>query len=94
MTTSNILVIAGYEKEAVCEHCGRALKHGVKLADGRIVGAQCLNQSMTQAKVRNGKKYRVGSEYIIKMAKCAQFADPAKWGQYGVTRQGMEFVPV
>jgi predicted amidophosphoribosyltransferase len=61
--------IVGYEQEGECEHCGRPLKHCIRIDDGRIVGATCLANKMTKAKVYNGRKYRVHAEDVIKAAK-------------------------
>lgn len=88
MTT---LTIVGYEKECNCEHCGRVLKHGIRISDGRVVGAQCLNQSMTKPKVYQGKSYRIGSELIIRAAKVVQFYNASKWGSFGVSSSTIQF---
>lgn len=86
------LIIAGYTQEANCEHCGRLLVHGVRLADGRVVGADCLNNKMTKAKTKSsGTKYRVGASYIIKAAKVVQFEQPTRWNVFGVNKQTIEF---
>lgn len=87
----NTLTIVGYEKECNCEHCGRSLKHGIRISDGRVVGAQCLDKSMTKPKMYQGKAYRSGTEYIIKAAKVVQFYSPAKWGSFGVTNSTIQF---
>ena len=45
------LTIAGYEQEGNCEHCGRKLKHCIKIEENgvqRIVGATCFAKKMTQ----------------------------------------------
>ncbi len=88
MTT---LTIVGYETECNCEHCGRALKHGIRISDGRIVGAQCLDKSLTKAKTYQGKSYRIGAELIIRAAKVVQFYTPNKWGSFGVTNSTIQF---
>lgn len=88
------LFIVGYEKDCNCEHCGRVLTHGIKLADGRIVGATCLDKKMTAPKVYQGKSYRLGSEFIIKAAKVAQFYEASKWSRFGVNSKSMEFEAV
>lgn len=86
----NIQII-GYEKDCNCEHCGRSLKHGIRINDGRIVGAQCLDKSLTKPKNYQGKNYRIGSELIIRAAKVVEFYSPAKWGSFGVTSQTITF---
>jgi hypothetical protein len=66
MENNTSLVIVGYSQEEVCHHCGRKLLHGIRLDDGRIVGAQCFDKALTLPLVYNGKKYRIGAENIIK----------------------------
>lgn len=83
--------IAGYQEEAVCQHCGRNLRHGVCLSDGRIVGATCLDKKLSKPKSYFGKSYRLGAEKIIVAAKVAQFKAPHQWAQYGVNKQTLEF---
>jgi len=85
--------IIGYEKEGNCEHCGRALKHCIRISDGRLVGATCFDKKITLAKSGSGnRKYRVGSEHIIRLAKIAQFVNPSNWsGRYGVNHTHFTF---
>jgi hypothetical protein len=66
------LTIVGYSQDEVCAHCGKSLIHGIRLADGRVVGAQCLNKVLTLPQVYGGKSYRVGHENIIRYAKIAE----------------------
>ncbi len=79
-----MIAITGYEKDGNCEHCGRVLKHCIRLSDGRLVGATCFDKKVTTPKIYQGKKYRVGSEHIIKLAKVAQFVNPSNWSRYGL----------
>jgi hypothetical protein len=85
------LEIVGYEQDGNCEHCGRGLKHCIRLSDGRIVGATCFDKKITQPKIYQGKKYRVGSAHIIKLAKVAQFVPAHKWSLYGVGHLSLSF---
>ncbi len=86
------LIITGYEQDCKCEHCGRALVHGIRLNDGRVVGATCLDKKLTKAKVKSGgAKYRLGSAYIIDAAKVVQLKDPSRWSVYGVSQQAITF---
>lgn len=92
----NTLTISGYENDAdgsiKCEHCGRMLKHGIRLSDGRLVGATCLDKKLTKARVsQSGKLYRAGSELIIKAAKCVQFVPENRWLSYGINKQILNF---
>lgn len=66
------LTIVGYSQNEVCAHCGKSLIHGIRLADGRVVGAQCFNKVLTLPQSYGGKSYRVGHENVIKYAKIAE----------------------
>ncbi|MDX3998414.1 hypothetical protein, partial [Pseudomonas aeruginosa] len=68
--------IVGYESDCNCEHCGRALRHGIRLSDGRLVGATCLDKKLTKPRLHQGKSFRFGAEHIIKIAKVVQFYSP------------------
>lgn len=83
--------IVGYEENSKCEHCGRALLHGIRISDGRVVGATCLDKKITKAKVYKGKKYRIGHELIVQAAKVVQWKQPHEWGRYGVSAGTIQF---
>ena len=66
------LTIAGYEQEGNCEHCGRKLKHCIKIEENgvqRIVGATCFAKKMTKPQEYQGRKYRLDAADIIDKAK-------------------------
>lgn len=83
--------IVGYESSCNCEHCGRALKHGIKLSDGRVVGATCLDKKLTMPRVYRGKKYRFGDEFIVKIAKVVEFYSPNNWTRFDVSASSITF---
>lgn len=85
------IAIVGYESDCNCDHCGRALRHGIRLNDGRVVGATCLDKKLTAPKVYNGKKYRLGAELIIRAAKVVQWKQPSEWDRYGVSARTIQF---
>ncbi|HEY7883870.1 MAG TPA: hypothetical protein VIC08_02870 [Cellvibrionaceae bacterium] len=87
----SVIEIVGYEEETNCEHCGRYLKHGIRISDGRVVGAQCLDKKLTKAREYQGKKYRFGAQHIIKIAKVLQWKSPSQWDRYGVNHQSAVF---
>lgn len=87
-----MLTITGYEQEGTCTHCGRKLKHCIKLSDGRIVGSTCFDKKLTLPRISRGKKYRVGSTHIIELAKIAQFVNASEWKRYGVNATHFNFV--
>ena len=84
-TESATLRITGYDTDTVCECCGKKLVHGIRLSDGRAVGAQCFSKVLTKPKTYSGKTYRLGAEKIIEYAKAAQYYTPAEAGrQFGI----------
>jgi len=87
----NQISIVGYESDCNCEHCGRALKHGVRLSDGRLVGATCLDKKLTKPRQYQGKSFRFGAEHIIKIAKVVQFYSPSNWARFGVSASSTTF---
>lgn len=87
----NQILIVGYESDCNCEHCGRALKHGIKVSDGRIVGATCLDKKLTKPRVYQGKSYRLGAELIVRAAKVAQWKPASEWARYGVSASTLQF---
>jgi hypothetical protein len=66
------LAITGYEPDCNCEHCGRKLRHGIRVSTGQVVGATCFNKVLTKPRTYQGKKYRVGEENVIRYAKIAE----------------------
>ncbi|HBO4600319.1 TPA: hypothetical protein L4U75_000872 [Pseudomonas aeruginosa] len=83
--------IVGYESECNCEHCGRALKHGIRLSDGRLVGATCFDKKLTMPRTYQGKSFRLGAEIIVKIAKVVQFYSPNNWARFGVSASSATF---
>jgi hypothetical protein len=91
-TESATLTITGYDTDTVCECCGKSLVHGIRLADGRTVGAQCFNKVLTKPLTYSGKTYRLGAEGIIKYAKVAEYYTPAEGGRrFGIYPDMMVF---
>jgi hypothetical protein len=82
------ITIVGYEQEGHCDHCGRALKHCIRLDNGSVVGATCFDKTLTKPRIYRGKPYRVGSENIIRYAK---IAESGKLARYGVTINQLTF---
>ncbi len=80
-TQSATLTITGYDTDTVCECCGKNLVHGIRLADGRTVGAQCFNKVLTKPRTYSGKSYRIGAENVVKYAKAAEFYTPSEAGR-------------
>ncbi|HHK4483248.1 TPA: hypothetical protein ACQTYQ_006627, partial [Pseudomonas aeruginosa] len=89
--TMSQISIVGYESECNCEHCGRALKHGIRLSDGRLVGATCFDKKLTLPRTYHGKSFRFGAEHIVKIAKVVQFYSPSNWTRFGVSASSTTF---
>ncbi|HFH3167933.1 TPA: hypothetical protein ACGJVD_006786, partial [Pseudomonas aeruginosa] len=90
-TAMSQISIVGYESDCNCEHCGRALRHGIRLSDGRLVGATCLDKKLTKPRLHQGKSFRFGAEHIIKIAKVVQFYSPGNWARFGVSASSTTF---
>ena len=78
------LTIVSYEQDGRCEHCGRPLKHCIRLDDGRIVGATCFAKILTKPKTYFGKPYRLGPAEIVRYAQCA-----ARYSEAGLAKLGL-----
>ncbi|MNY38858.1 hypothetical protein D3C86_1735100 [compost metagenome] len=82
---SNKIAISGYAEDSICSHCGRKLKHGIKLSNGCIVGANCFDKDMTKQRINGKKKYRYGAAHIIHIAQVVEFKPVSKWDLYNVS---------
>jgi hypothetical protein len=87
----NTISIVGYEENGHCEHCGKSLRHCIRISDGRIVGATCFDKKITMPKLYANKSYRIGSECVIKYAKMAQFWSVEKMLRNGVNASSLTF---
>lgn len=87
---TNLICITGYIENAECGHCGRVLRHGIRTEAG-TVGAQCFAQKITAPRKSAGKSYRLDAAAVVHIAKVVQRANPANWGQYGVSETGRTF---
>jgi hypothetical protein len=84
-TETQTLTIVGYSPDDVCHHCGKPLVHGIRLCDGRVVGAQCFNKVLTLPQVYRGKSYRVGAQNIIRYAKIAErYSEAEAMKRFGI----------
>lgn len=88
------IAIVGYESDCNCDHCGRALRHGVRLNDGRVVGATCLDKKLTKPRQYQGNSFRFGAEHIVRIAKTVQFYSPSNWSRFGVSASSTIFEAV
>jgi hypothetical protein len=66
MTTISIL---GYEQECYCDHCGRALQHGVKVTGFGTIGADCFNKLIKADRKRFSGNGKPGSTLTRTLAK-------------------------
>lgn len=88
------VTIIGYEQDCHCQHCGRALKHGIRISDGRVVGAQCFDKKLTAPRKYQGKNFRFGAEFIVRVAKVVEWKTPDTWARYGVDAASTIFTAV
>lgn len=86
------LTIVGYEQEGICAHCGRTLKHCIQVGEtSQFVGATCFDKLMTKPREYGGKKYRIGSDQVIRLAKAAQFWTVAQQNRNGLFASNFTF---
>lgn len=90
---SDTITITGYEPgpEVYCDHCGRHLVHGIRIDDGRTVGATCLANKLTAKLVYNGKGYRLPADKIVHMAKVVERVAPHARERYGINDRCITF---
>ena len=61
--------ILGYERECSCDHCGRALAHGVQTDTHGVIGADCFNRLIKADKKRFSGNGKPGATYTRTLAK-------------------------
>lgn len=94
MESQKKISIVGYAEDEICAHCGRHLKHGIKISDGRIVGAACFDKQITKQRIKGKKKYRFGAKHIIHIAQVVQFKPVSQWDIYNVSMNATIFEEV
>ena len=88
---TNTLRISGYVAEAQCDHCGRALRHGIRIDDGRTVGATFLANKLSAPRTHAGRPYRVTADTVVSAAKVVERVPAHLWAQYGVNEAAITF---
>ena len=66
MTT---ISIRGYEGECYCDHCGRALQHGVRIDLLGVIGADCFNKLIKADRKRFSGNGKPGASLVRTFAK-------------------------
>lgn len=61
--------ILGYEQECSCDHCGRALQHGVRTDRLGTIGADCFNKLIVASRKRFSGNGKPGAPYVRVLAK-------------------------
>jgi len=74
--------IVGYEKECHCDHCGRALQHGVRTDSQGVLGADCF-VSMIVKKPKDFKSGKPDAAFVRTLAKLAERDDAAMLRRMG-----------
>lgn len=87
----NKIEITGYEQNGHCEHCGRELKHCIKISTGVIVGATCFDKKLTLPLKYHNKPYRLGAQEIIRLAKMVQNYSAQGLARHGIYPQHLQF---
>ncbi len=61
--------IIGYEQECFCDHCGRALQHGVRTDRYGVIGADCFNKLIVADRKKFSGNGKPGAPYVRTLAK-------------------------
>jgi len=85
------VTITGYEESGKCDHCGRSLKHVIKLSNGQLVGSTCFANLMTEPKIHMGRKYRVSPTTVRELAQVAEFWSADKQSRNGYSAASFLF---
>lgn len=67
--TSPTISIIGYEQECYCDHCGRALQHGVQTDRMGVIGADCFNKMIVANRQKFSGTGKPGAPYVRTLAK-------------------------
>lgn len=70
------LTIIGYEQECSCDHCGRSLKHGIKVGGLGTIGADCFNKMIKADRKKFSGNGKPGASYIRMLAKLKERDNP------------------
>ncbi|WP_353269507.1 hypothetical protein [Gemmatimonas sp.] len=87
----NKLVIIGYEQECTCDHCGRALVHGVRVAGLGTIGADCFNKMVKANRRRFSGNGKPGASTVRDLAKLREFRSDDYLGRMGYYSHAFEF---
>lgn len=77
------ITILGYERECYCDHCGRALQHGVKVSGLGVIGADCFNRLITADRKRFSGNGKPGAPYVRTLAKLKERDSAAQLSRMG-----------
>lgn len=69
---ANRISILGYERECYCDHCGRALQHGVRTDLYGVIGADCFNKIIVADRKKFSRDGKPGAQYVRTLAKLKQ----------------------
>lgn len=67
--TRPTISILGYEQECYCDHCGRALQHGVQTDRLGVIGADCFNKLIVSDRKKFSGNGKPGAAYVRTLAK-------------------------
>jgi len=63
------ICIVGYERECECDHCGRALQHGVRTDRFGTIGADCFNRLIAANRKNFSGNGKPGAAWVRTLAK-------------------------
>lgn len=83
--------IMGYEGECNCDHCGRALAHGVQTDTHGIIGADCFNKLIKADRKRFSGNGKPGASLVRTFAKLRERDSWESLGRIGYSPRHFTF---
>lgn len=69
------ITIIGYEKQCDCDHCGRALQHGIRVTGHGVIGADCF-RAMIKSDRKKFSQGKPDATFVRTLAKLAERDSP------------------
>lgn len=86
-----MICIVGYERECECDHCGRALQHGVRTDILGTIGADCFNKMIKADRKRFSGIGKPGAPLIRTFAKLRERDSDESLRRIGYTPHHFRF---
>jgi len=80
--TAATISILGYEAECDCDHCGRSLRHGIKVSGLGTIGADCF-RAMIRSNRKRFSQGKPDAAYVHTLAKLKERDSAAQLSRMG-----------